>query len=115
MVLDHGLTKIQMRQRLREEAEALRRARGAIANGQATRLSEFRIIDPKVFDILLDCLGTVLAQRFDPEQTISVTSSDGSLSITCTPTPGHPETTIDVPGGLLHGLDLTLKIEEHFS
>lgn len=115
VVVDHGLVKLGMKQRLREEAEALRQARTAIANGQAKRLSEFRILDPKVFDILLDCLGTVLAQRFDPEQSIHVTSSDGSLEITCTPTPGHPEATLEVPGGQLKGLDLTLCIEEKFS
>src|SRR5690606_5473169 len=80
-VLDHGLAKVALRQRLAEEAAALERARACIATGRATRLSQFRLVDRRAFDLLLDCLGAALARRHDPRATIQAVSGDGSLAI----------------------------------
>ena len=112
VVLDHGLAKIQLHRRLAEEAAALHRARAAIATGRATRLSQMQVAEPQAFEVLLDCLGAVLARRVDPQATITANSGDGSLRITCTPLPDRPQMTLPGPLGDLIGEDLELTICE---
>ncbi len=115
VVLDHGLAKAEMRRRLALEAAALARARAAIATGRVTRLSELEITDPLAFDVLLACLGAVLAERTDPLATVETVSGDGSLRVRCTPVADAPEVALAVPGGELRGPDLALQIEEAWS
>ena len=111
-MVDHGLAKVQLQDRLAAEAEALRRARALIATGRATRLSDFQLEDPLAFAVLLDCLGASLAARLDPSAPCRATSTDGSLRIDCKPVPDAPMIALHGPDGVLNGPDLELTIAE---
>jgi hypothetical protein len=112
VVLDHGLAKAALRQRLAAEAEALRAARAAIASGRARRLSEFVGLDERAFDLLLECLGAVLARRWDAHATVSASSADGALRITAEPLPDAPPMHLPTATGVLSGPDLLLTISD---
>ncbi len=115
VVLDHGLEKIELRRRLAAEAEQLEQARRLIATGKARRLSEFAALPDGAFSIMLDCLGSALARRFDPQAVIRCTSGDGSLMIICEPLMDAPEATMTTSSGSFRGPDLLLTISESWS
>lgn len=114
-VLDHGLAKDAMKRRLAEEAAQLARAREMIATGRARRLSDFSGIPDGAFSLMLECLGSALAQRIDPAKTIRCSSSDGSLSIICAPPDDSSEAAVVTTAGEFRGPDVILTISDSWS
>jgi uncharacterized protein (TIGR02677 family) len=112
VVLDHGLAKDALRRRMAAEAAALRAARALIASGRARRLSDFLGLDERAFDLLLECLGAVLARRWDGHGVLIAHSADGSLAIRAEPLPDAPPVALPTATGTLHGPDLLLTISE---
>lgn len=115
IVLDHGLAKAELRRRLAAEAEQIAHARRLIISGQARRLSEFAALPDSAFAMLLDCLGTALARRTNPQAVVRCTSGDGSFTILCEPVAEAAEATITTLSGTFQGPDLLLTISESWS
>lgn len=115
VVLDHGLAKEELRRRMAAEAAALSAARTMIAQGTARRLSEFVALDSRAFDLLLECLGAVLARGWPGQAGITVHSADGSLVIHGEPLADAPAVVLVTAGGVLRGPDLLLTIRESWA
>ena len=75
------------------------------------RLSDFGVLDPATFNLLLDLLGEALANRTDPRQPAEAASMDGALLIRLGPSDernGHAE--IVTSDGVLRGPDCEITI-----
>jgi len=64
-----------------DEAAQIERAQQELARGRLMRLSDFGMLEPATFHLLLELLGEALAARTEVRQTVEVTSMDGALLI----------------------------------
>jgi uncharacterized protein (TIGR02677 family) len=80
-VVDQSRAKLELARLEADEAEQMARAQRELASGRPMRLSEFGVLEPQTFHLLLDLLGEALANRTDTLKPLEVTSMDGSLLI----------------------------------
>lgn len=112
-VIDRSAEKATILAALAEEAAQLRAARAMLIGGPR-RLSDFVRLDRAAFQLLLDCLGAVLASA-GPDAVAEGTSADGSLAIRLEPFPGAPWVAIPTSDGDLHGRDCELTISDRLA
>ena len=114
-VIDRTAEKAALRGWAEQEAAQLAVARRRLATGETTRLSQFARLDRRAFHLFLDVLGAALARKGDPNETVTCTSSDGSLVIHLQPIPEAPWITLDTEDGAFHGPDHAITISDAFA
>lgn len=110
-VQDRSEEKRLLAQLAADEAEQLERAQQELAVGRPMRLSDFGVLEPTTFHLLLELLGEALAARTQPEQAVEAASMDGSLLIRLEPV-DDPETMAEIRTsiGVLRGPDCQVTI-----
>ncbi|MGW9283138.1 DUF2397 family protein, partial [Streptomyces diastaticus] len=74
------------------------------------RLSSFGILEPAVFDRLLDLLGQALATAPDPNGLRRATSGDGRVEIVLAPPPDTRTAVLHTEKGTLAGPDYIVHV-----
>lgn len=80
-VEDRSVEKRRLAQLAADEAAQIERAQEALANGRPMKLSDFGVLEPATFHLLLELLGEALSLRTDPRQSVEAASMDGALII----------------------------------
>jgi uncharacterized protein (TIGR02677 family) len=80
-VIDQSRAKGELARLEKDEAEQIARAQRELAYGRPMRLSDFGLLEPATFHLLLDLLGEALAIRTDPREPVDAVSMDGALII----------------------------------
>lgn len=111
VVIDRGKEKRLLAQMASAEAEQIAAARQRLATGGRLRLSEIGTLDADEFQLFLDLLGEALAVQIGSD-TVEVTSSDGSLHVTLTPTDDGTTAMIQTSSGQLSGPDHHFTVRE---
>lgn len=110
-VVDQSKAKSELARLEADEAEQIARAQRELACGRPMRLSDFGVLEPATFHLLLDLLGEALANRTDPRQPAEAASMDGALLIRLGP---EDETQrgaeIATSTGVLRGPDCAVTI-----
>lgn len=94
----------------REENDQLESAKRILAVDKPMRLSEFEVLDPKAFELLLDLLGEAMNARVDSAEPVEATSADGSLIIRLGPFDAGRQARIQTSAGALIGPDALVHI-----
>ncbi len=114
-IVDDSGAKQLLGQALAEEQRQMEKARGLIATGRLTHLSDFAALERNSLDLFLDCLGAALASQRDPGQPVETTSSDGSLCVRLEPVPDAAWVCLRTSEGEFHGRDCRIRIAETFA
>jgi uncharacterized protein (TIGR02677 family) len=110
-VVDQSKAKGDLAQLEADEAEQIESAQRQLACGHPMRLSDFGVLDPATFNLLLDLLGEALASRTDPRQPAEAASMDGALLIRLGPAiEEEPCAKIVTSDGVLSGPDCEITI-----
>ena len=80
-VSDQSSAKRELARFEADEAQQIERAQRQLASGRPMRLSDFGVLDPATFQLLLDLLGEALANRSNPREVAEAASMDGALLI----------------------------------
>ena len=110
-VVDQSKAKAELALLEADEADQIERAQAQLACGRPKRLSDFGVLDPASFNLLLDLLGEALSSRTDPRQATEAASMDGGLLIRLGPAEekdGYAE--IMTSNGVLRGPDCEVTI-----
>jgi uncharacterized protein (TIGR02677 family) len=113
-VIDRSREKGLLAQFAADESAQIERARRVLAQGKRLLLSEIGKLDAAEFDLFLDILGEALAMKSRPQDSVEISSSDGTLRITLEPVPNSCITTIHAPSGDFSGPDHGITIERLF-
>ncbi len=113
-MVDHREDLAFLQQTLAREAEQLARARARMATGKRLRLSEFQSLDPREFDLFLDCLGSALGAMHQAVSVSDAASSDGSLLVSLERIEDAPEVALATTTGVFSGPDCWVRIREAF-
>lgn len=110
-VVDQSKAKSELARLEADEAEQIERAQRQLASGRPMRLSDFGLLDPATFNLLLDLLGEALATRTDPRQPAEAASMDGALLIRLGPAEEADRCAeIVTSDGVLRGPDCEITI-----
>ena len=110
-VIDQSKAKGELAQLEADESQQIARAQRELASGRPMRLSDFGILEPATFHLLLDLLGEALAIRTDPRQPVAAVSMDGALIIQLGPADdAAPLAEIGTLTGVLRGPDCEVTI-----
>src|SRR5271166_848392 len=110
-VVDQSKAKGELARLEQDEAEQIARAQQEFASGRPMRLSDFGLLEPATFHLLLDLLGEALAIRTDPREPVDAVSMDGALIIRLGPSdPTAPLAEIVTTTGILRGQDCEVTI-----
>jgi len=110
-VVDQSKAKGELARLEQDEAEQIARAQQELASGRPMRLSDFGLLEPATFHLLLDLLGEALAIRTDPREPVDAVSMDGALIIRLGPSdPTAPLAEIVTTTGILRGQDCEVTI-----
>lgn len=116
-VIDRTREKAQLAAAAREEAAQIAAAEQRLAARRELRLSEMRdlgLLNPLEFDLFLDLLGEALSQQAQGAEEVEATSSDGTLTITMSPTRDGRRAVIPTSWGDFSGEDYFLTIRRTF-
>ena len=80
-VIDQSKAKGDLARLEADESQQIAHAQRTLASGRPMRLSDFGVLEPATFHLLLDLLGEALAIRTDPRQPVAAVSMDGALII----------------------------------
>jgi uncharacterized protein (TIGR02677 family) len=80
-VIDQSKAKGDLARLEADESQQIAQAQRTLASGRPMRLSDFGVLEPATFHLLLDLLGEALAIRTDPRQPVVAVSMDGALII----------------------------------
>jgi uncharacterized protein (TIGR02677 family) len=95
---------------LQEEHAQIDAARGRLATGRPTRLSDLQTLDTHAFDLFLGLLGEALTAQRDPDDAVDLHSSDGLLRIALQPLATATRAEITTPTGVFAGRDHLITI-----
>jgi uncharacterized protein (TIGR02677 family) len=110
-VVDQSKAKGELARLEADEAKQIERAQHILASGRPMRLSQFGVLEPATFQLLLDLLGEALAIRTDPAQPVDAMSMDGSLIVRLgAADDGAPLAEIVTSTGVLRGPDCEVTI-----
>ncbi len=104
-VIDRTKEKALLALAAEAEARQIAAARRRLATGRRLRLGELGDLDPAEFGLFLDVLGAALAQRSQPGETVTASSSDGSVEILLEPTGDGREARLETSFGRFSGED----------
>lgn len=116
-VIDRTSEKAQLAAAAREEAAQIAAAQERLASRRVLRLSELRelgLLNPLEFDLFLDLLGEALSQQSKGAEDVEASSSDGTLTITLSPTHDGQRAVISTSWGEFSGEDYFLTIRRTF-
>jgi uncharacterized protein (TIGR02677 family) len=110
-VQDRSEEKRELARLAADEAAQIERAQQELARGRLMWLSDFGLLEPAAFHLLLDLLGEALAARTDPRQPVDAVSMDGALVIRLGPA-DDPKRVAEVSTstGVLRGPDCEVTI-----
>jgi uncharacterized protein (TIGR02677 family) len=80
-VIDQSKAKDDLARLEADESQQIAQAQRELASGRPMRLSDFGVLEPATFHLLLDLLGEALAVRTDPRQPVTAVSMDGAVMI----------------------------------
>lgn len=110
-VIDQSLARGDLARLEADEAGQIARAQRLLAHGRPMRLSDFGLLDPAAFNLLLDLLGEALASRTDPRLPAEAASMDGALLIRLGPAEEEERwAEIVCTDGVLRGPDCEITI-----
>jgi len=111
-VIDRRREKAALARFAAEQARQIAAARAVLATGQATRLSQLKVLDGPAFELFLDLLGEALAWRRSAHEAVEAASADGTLLVRMEPTGDGVMATVRTEGGRFHGEDHHILIRE---
>lgn len=111
-IRDRSAERAQLAAQIAEEAAQTDAARGRLATGRQTRLSELGVLDRHAFRLFLTLLGEALASRTHPEEPVEKLTSDGTLMIRLQPLKTDAQAVIDTELGRFSGRDCSVTICE---
>ncbi|PWJ47489.1 TIGR02677 family protein [Quadrisphaera granulorum] len=111
-VVDRGLQRRHLAERVAEEAAQARLARGQLLSDGPRRLAELPELARPSFQLLLALLGTALAAARPGGGRIEVSTGDGSLVVELEPVPDGGWVTITTEDGALTGPDHELWVRD---
>nr|WP_240204526.1 TIGR02677 family protein [Streptomyces actuosus] len=97
-------------ERARVERAELARAWRLLETDGPVRLSSFGVLDPAVFDRLLDLLGRALTARPDTAGLRRATTGDGRVEIALSPPPDGRTAVLRTSAGALAGPDYVVRV-----
>jgi uncharacterized protein (TIGR02677 family) len=110
-VIDQSKAKGDLARLEADESQQIAHAQRVLASGRPMRLSDFGVLEPATFHLLLDLLGEALAIRTDPRQPVAAVSMDGALIIRLGPVDdATPLAEIGTSTGVLRGPDCEVTI-----
>jgi uncharacterized protein (TIGR02677 family) len=110
-VVDQSKAKNDLARLEADEAEQIARAQRELARGRPIRLSDFEVLEPATFQLLLALLGEALAIRTDRQESVDAVSMDGALIIRLGPADaGAPLAEIVTSTGVLRGPNCEVTI-----
>lgn len=111
-VIDRSREKALLVAAAAAEARQITAARRRLATGVRGRLSDLGALDVAEFGLFLDLLGEALAVKVEPDATVDVVSSDGTMQVTLEPTGDHTSATIMTATGTFSGPDHYVTIRD---
>lgn len=110
-MIDQSQAKGDLARLEADESQQIADAQRVLASERPMRLSDFGVLEPATFHLLLDLLGEALAIRTDPRQPVTAVSMDGALIIRLGPTDDvAPLAEIKTSTGILRGPDCEVTI-----
>ncbi|MFJ8487719.1 TIGR02677 family protein [Streptomyces sp. NPDC094038] len=109
-VRDVAAVRAERAERARAERAELARAWQLLETGGPVRLSSFRVLDPAVFDRLLDLLGRALTARPGEGGMRRATTGDGRVEIALSSPPDGHTAVLRTTRGALTGPDYVVHI-----